>query len=237
MQKTRGSYPAFTLAHYRLGVTSWLKEPTAVIRLSLAAVIGILVGVFLPPHSKWELHALAGWCAFALTFLLLSGWVFFTTDAENTRRLSTREDASRAVSSLIVLAGSLISLAGVIYSLMQVSGLQKAGQTTEATVLTALGLLSVALSWLLIQTIYTFRYAHLYFEEPEGGVEFQGDEPPDYLDFVYLSVTIGMTFQVSDTNLSKKKIRRSLTGHALIGYVYNAVLVALTINTVAGLLG
>ncbi|MGY2892675.1 DUF1345 domain-containing protein [Deinococcus sp. UYEF24] len=218
-------------------MTSWLKEPTAVIRLSLAAAVGIVIGIFLPPGSKWELHALAGWCGSALTFLLLSGWVFFTTDAENTRRLATREDDSRAVSSLIVLAGSLISLAGVIYALTQVSSLQKAGQATEATVLTILGLLSVALSWLLIQTIYTFRYTHLYFEAPEGGIEFQGDEPPDYLDFVYLAVTIGMTFQVSDTNLSQKKIRRSLTGHALIGYVYNTVLVALTINTVAGLLG
>lgn len=218
-------------------MTTWLKEPTAVIRLSLAAAVGLLAGIFLPPGSKWELHALAGWCASALTFLLLAGWVFFSTDAENTRRLATREDDSRAVSSLIVLAGSLVSLAGVIYSLTQVSGLQKSGHATEATVLTALGLLSVALSWLLIQSVYTFRYARLYFEEPEGGVEFQGDEPPDYLDFVYLAVTIGMTFQVSDTNLTQKQIRRSLTGHALIGYVYNTVLVALTINTVAGLLG
>ena len=206
------------------------------VRLSLAAAVGIVVGVFLPPHSKWELHALAGWCAAALTFLLLSAWVFFSTDAENTRRLATREDDSRAVSSLIVLAGSLVSLAGVIYALTQVKGLQQNGQAGQAALLTVLGLLSVALSWLLIQSVYTFRYARLYFEEPEGGIDFQG-EPPDYLDFVYLAVTIGMTFQVSDTNLSKKKIRRSLTGHALIGYVYNTVLVALTINTVAGLLG
>ena len=85
--------------------------------------------------------------------------------------------------------------------------------------------------------MYTFRYARLYFDSPEGGIEFDGDETPDYLDFMYVALTIGMTFQVSDTNLSKKKIRRSLTGHALIGYVYNTVLVALTINTVAGLLG
>ncbi|WP_407540156.1 DUF1345 domain-containing protein [Deinococcus radiomollis] len=218
-------------------MTSWLKEPSAVVRLGVAATIGVLVGIFLPPGSKWELHALAGWCASAVTFLLLAGWVFFTTDAENTRRLATREDDGRAVSSLLVLAGSLVSLGGVIYALTQVKELQKAGQATEATVLTALGLLSVALSWLLIQTVYAFRYAHLYFEEPEGGIDFQGDEPPDYLDFVYLAVTIGMTFQVSDTNLSQKTVRRSLTGHALIGYVYNTVLVALTINTVAGLLG
>lgn len=218
-------------------MTVWLKEPSAVVRLTLAALVGLVVGLFLPPDSKWELHGLAGWCAASLVFLLLSAWVFFTTDAENTRRLATREDDSRTVSSLIVLVASFASLAGVIYALTQVSGLQKSGDNTQATVLTVLGLLSVALSWLLIQAVYTFRYARLYFEAPEGGIDFQGDEPPDYLDFVYLAVTIGMTFQVSDTNLSQKKIRRSLTGHALIGYVYNTVLVALTINTVAGLLG
>lgn len=222
---------------YGVGVQTWLKEPTAVLRLSIAGVIGVLTGVFLPPESRWELHALAGWCAACVVFLLMSGWVFFTTDAHNTRRLATREDDSRAVSSLIVLAGSLVSLGGVIYALTQVSGMQKSGQGVEATVLTVLGLLSVALSWLMIQAVYTFRYAHLYYDAPEGGIEFQDDGHPDYLDFVYLAVTIGMTFQVSDTNLTQKTIRRSLTGHALIGYVYNTVLVALTINTVAGLIG
>ena len=219
------------------GVTSWFKEPTAVVRLSLAAALGVLAGFFLPPGSKWELHALAGWCSASLVFLLLSAWVFFTTDADNTRRLATREDDSRAASSLIVLVGSLGSLAGVIYSLTQVKGLQQAGQNHEAALRTVLGLTSVALSWLTIQAVYTFRYARLYFEEPEGGIEFQDAGSPDYLDFLYLALTIGMTFQVSDTNLTQKIIRRSLTGHALIGYVYNTVLVALTINTVAGLLG
>lgn len=215
----------------------WLKEPSAVVRLGLSAVIGVLVGVFLPPDSRWELHALAGWCAAALVFLILAFWVFFSTDGDNTRRLATREDDSRTASSLIVLAGSAVSLAGVIYALTQVNALQKSGQATEATVLTVLGLLSVALSWLTIQSIYTFRYARLYFQAPEGGIQFDGDETPDYRDFLYLAMTIGMTFQVSDTNLSKKDVRRSLTGHALIAYVYNTVLVALTINTVAGLLG
>jgi len=218
-------------------VILWLKEPSAAVRLGLSAIIGVLVGVFLPPASRWELHALAGWCAAALVFLILAFWVFFTTDGENTRRLATREDDSRTASSLIVLAGSAVSLAGVIYALTQVNALQKSGQATEATVLTVLGLLSVALSWLTIQSVYTFRYARLYFQAPEGGIQFDGDETPDFRDFLYLAVTIGMTFQVSDTNLSKKDVRRSLTGHALIAYVYNTVLVALTINTVAGLLG
>ena len=224
-------------AAYSFGMTNWLKEPSAIVRLSLAAAVGLLVGLVLPPYNLWELHALAGWCAAALTFLILSFWVFFSTDGENTRRLATREDDSRAASSLIVLAGSVVSLAGVIYALTQVHDLQTKGHGTEAAVLTILGLSSVALSWLLIQSVYTFRYAHLYYQDPEGGVSFDGEDTPDYLDFWYLAVTIGMTFQVSDTSLSKKAIRRSLTGHALIGYVYNTVLIALTINTVAGLVG
>jgi uncharacterized membrane protein len=220
---------------------TWLKEPVAVVRLTVAGVVGVLVGIFLPPSTIWELHALAGWCAAALVFLLMSAWVFFSTDGENTRRLATREDDSRAASSLIVLAGSLISLTGVIFALSQVRELEKLGRNADATLLTTLGLLSVALSWLLIQSVYTFRYARLYFDDPEGGIDFHGedaagDDAPDYLDFLYLAVTIGMTFQVSDTDLSKKSIRRALTWHALLGYVYNTVLIALTINTVAGLL-
>ena len=217
-------------------VISWLKEPTAAVRLSLAAVTGILVGIFLPPASKWELHALAGWCSASLIFLLLSAWVFFTTDEDNTRRLATREDDSRAASSLIVLVGSLGSLAGVIYSLTQVRGLQQAGQNTEATLLTILGLTSVALSWLTIQAVYTFRYARLYFEEPEGGIEFQDAGSPDYLDFLYLALTIGMTFQVSDTGIAERKIRRTVIRHALLSYLFGTVIVGVAINVVGNLI-
>ncbi len=232
---------------YHQGVNVRLTETPAFVRLMVSAGVGLLASLLVPrpAHLNWEFHVLVGWCAVAATFLLIASGVIFRSDGTRTRQLATREDDSRAVSSLIVLAGSLFSLAGVIYAMTQASDLQKAKHATEAAILTGVGVGVVVLSWLLIQTIYTFRYAHLYFQAPEGGVQFDNDgedeadrnEPPDYRDFWYLAVTIGMTFQVSDTNLSRKTIRRALTNHALTAYVYNAVLIALTINVVAGFIG
>lgn len=221
------------------------REPLAIQRILLSLGLGLLawaVARALLPTYRWELHALIGWLGGAGLYLGLALYVILTTDPEQTRALATREDSGRAVSNLLVLGGSLATLAGVVFALSQVTPLQQAGRATEATVLTVIGLLAVVLSWLLIQSVYTFRYANQYFEAPEGGIVFLGedgnpDPDPDYLDFFYLATTIGMTYQVSDTNLTKRSIRRVLTGHALIGYVYGTVLIALTINGVAGLLG
>jgi uncharacterized membrane protein len=95
---------------------------------------------------------------------------------------------------------------------------------------------SVALSWATVHTIFTLRYARTYYEAPDGGIDFNEDDPPTYLDFAYLAFTIGMTFQVSDTNLTIKPIRRTALRHALLSYLFGAVIVALSINVVASLL-
>ncbi|MFC4456279.1 DUF1345 domain-containing protein [Deinococcus sonorensis] len=212
-----------------------LREPSALFRLSVSGVVGVVVAALV--QGRWELRLLSGWCALALTFLALAWRVILTADSDMTKRLATREDDGRAMSGLLTLTGSLGSLVAVVYVMAQVSDLQKAGHGGLATLLSVLSIATVVLSWLLIHTNYTFRYAHSYYDEqPEGGVQFDGTGAPDYLDFVYLAFTIGMTFQVSDTNISKRNIRRVLTWHALISYAYGTVLVALTINTVAGLM-
>ena len=92
------------------------------------------------------------------------------------------------------------------------------------------------LSWATVHTIYTLRYARAYFGRPAGGIDFNEKDGPAYLDFAYLSFTIGMTFQVSDTDLSTKAIRRIALGHALISYLFGAIIVALSINVVASLI-
>lgn len=92
-----------------------------------------------------------------------------------------------------------------------------------------LGLASVALAWSSIHTVYALRYARLYYSPPEGGIDFHGDAP-DYLDFAYLALTIGMTFQVSDTDLTGKRVRRAVFHHALTSYVFGAVILAITVN-------
>ncbi len=116
--------------------------------------------------------------------------------------------------------------------------LDRAGAATGGTkaYLISLGVVSVALSWALVHVTFTLRYARAYYGQPEGGIDFNEDDPPNYLDFAYLAVTIGMTFQVSDTNLTSKEMRRIALAHALLSYLFGAVIVALVINVVSSLL-
>ena len=102
--------------------------------------------------------------------------------------------------------------------------------------LTALAIVSVALAWTSVHTVHVLRYARLYYSEPEGGVDF-GSEAPDYTDFAYLALTIGMTFQVSDTTLTAKRVRRVALHHALLSYLFGAVILAVMVNSVGDLLG
>jgi uncharacterized membrane protein len=95
---------------------------------------------------------------------------------------------------------------------------------------------SVALAWMSVHTVYVLRYARLYYSPPDGGIDFHG-ERPDYADFAYLALTIGMTFQVSDTDLTGKRVRRSALHHALLSYVFGTGIVAITVSSVAALLG
>jgi uncharacterized membrane protein len=96
--------------------------------------------------------------------------------------------------------------------------------------------LSVVLSWTLLHTLFTLRYARLYYEGADGGIEFNQTEPPSYGDFAYLAFTLGMTFQVSDTNLKTHLIRMTALRHGLLSYLFGSVILATMINLVAGLL-
>jgi len=153
-------------------------------------------------------------------------------DPTQTAHHARSEDTSVRLSELIVLSSGVALLAAV--GLVLIRSAHATGGTKAALI--TLGVLSVALTWLLVHTVFTLRYARTYFAEPQGGVDFNEDDPPTYLDFAYLALTIGMTFQVSDTNLTAKPIRRIALSHALLSYLYGAVIVALVINVVSTLL-
>ena len=132
----------------------------------------------------------------------------------------------------LVLAAGTALLGAMGFALV------KAGQATGdmKAYLIALGLLSVVLSWTMVHTVYMLRYARAYYSEPDGGIEFNEEEPPTYTDFAYFSFTIGMCFQVSDTSITSKAVRRITLHHALLSYLFGAVLLGLVINVVAALL-
>jgi len=200
-------------------------------RLAVGIVVGLVVGLIASRWVAWQLAVLLGWNSFCALFLLAAWRIILKSDSDRTANIATREDDSRQVTGLILLSASTASLLAVVI------GLGKANQVngTEEVVLTAAAVAAIVGAWAIVNTHFAFHYARLYYEGPDGGINFNTDDPPDYLDFVYLAFTVGMTYQVSDTNIEDRTIRRSLTRHALLSYVFGTGIIATTINIVANL--
>jgi len=200
-------------------------------------IVGIVMGVAaaavaLGSDASWSVAALTACDGAALVFVV---WVWGTitgADAGTTARRARAEDASRPVSEAVLVGAGMASLVAVGFTLAEASR----AHAPARGLLTALAFGSVALAWLSVHTVYVLRYARLYYTPPDGGIDF-GGETPDYRDFAYLALTIGMTFQVSDTDLMHKRVRRVALHHALQSYVFGTVIVAITVSSVAALLG
>ena len=199
-------------------------------RVLTSAACGVVVVAALAGFAPWEVTVLAGWVVAAATFV---GRVWLHVNGlsgPETAAIATREDASRASAHIMVIGASVVSLAGVGVTLAQAST-ESGG---SKVVLSVAAILTVISSWSLVHTVFTLRYAHAYYGEPEGGIDFSSDETPDYHDFAYVSFTIGMTFQISDTDLTSAALRRLALRHALLSYLFGAVILATTINVTAG---
>jgi uncharacterized membrane protein len=179
----------------------------------------------------WGYAPVVGWAAASLTFSAYIWAVIARMNAEQTAAHATREDPSRATTELLILAANLASLAAVGFVLIRANSLQGAARG----LLAGLAVGSVASSWLLVHTLYTLRYARLYYSGQPGGVSFNQDEPPRYTDFAYLAFTLGMTYQVSDTDLQVHAVRATALRHGLLSYLYGSVILATIVNLVAGL--
>lgn len=199
-------------------------------RVVVVGVVAVAVAVSAGPRVGWRFSPVLGWDAGALVFVC---WVWVAVaamDAATTAAHATREDPSRGQSDLLVLGAAVASLAGVGVLLLGVGSTQGA-----KGVFAGFGLFSVAVSWLTVHTLYTLRYAVLYYTEPDGGIDFNQAEPPRYSDFGYLAFTIGMTYQVSDTDLSTHAIRATALRHGRLSYLFGSVILAATINLLVSL--
>jgi uncharacterized membrane protein len=210
------------------------RSGVAARRLLTAGAVGaVALVVALAVGASVSVAALAGWDASALVFLT---WVWLTIlrkDAAATARGARAEDASRAGSEAVLISAGTASLVAVAFTLAEAS--RTTG--TARGLLIALGVVSVVLAWASVHTVYALRYARLYYSDPIGGIDFNVDDPPRYRDFAYVALTVGMTSQVSDTALTARKLRHAAIHHALLSYLFGTVIVALTINIVASLLG
>lgn len=203
-------------------------------RALTAFAAGLIVAVILLPFMAWGLALVGGWNAAAIAFLLTVWPVIIRADSSRAPQLAAREDQTEGSARLLLVGASVASLLGAGYAL------HLAGQKSGAPrgLLIGAAVLTVILSWTVINTVYTLRYADQHFRSTPGGIAFgaeDGQQHPSYRDFAYVAFTIGMTYQVSDTTLRDPQIRRTVLAHAILSYVFGVVIVAGSVNLISGL--
>ena len=221
--------PAATVYHRWLG---W--HAPAMRRALTVFVVGLILTVVLLPFVTWGLAVVVGWDAAALTYLLTTWPILIRADSSHTAQLAAREDQTKGSARLLLVGVSVASLIGAGYAL------HLAGQHSGGLRVLLIGgaVLTVTLSWTVMNTVYTLRYADQHYRCKAGGIAFgaeDGQERPSYRDFAYVAFTIGMTYQVSDTTLRDPQIRRTVLAHATLAYVFGVVIVAGTVNLISGL--
>ncbi|KJK12476.1 hypothetical protein UB45_07860 [Terrabacter sp. 28] len=215
--------------------------PTIRRRLAIAVVVGVLAGVLagdLAPLGAADtgrgllVHSLAGFVVGGLAFALPLLLHVLGHDAPATREKVQGRDGDAAWYDVVVILVGLASLTGV--GILLVGGRQRG---SEALVDALVGVGAVAVGWLCVHTVYVLRYARVYYASPRPPIDFNQDDDPTFSDFAYFSFNLGMTYQVSDTGLSGSGIRRVVLGHCLLAYLFGTVVIASTINLVAGIGG
>ncbi len=203
---------------------------SALPRVLISGAAGCVAGAvasLAPGEIPWQIALLVGWIVAASVY---SAWILIGViplDAAGTERVAMREDDSRSAAEIVLLLASAVSLFGVVTALL--------GASEKNRVWTAaIALVSVVVAWVAVQLVFTLRYAHLYYSG-EGGIDFNEPDKADYRDFMYVAFTLGMTYQVSDTSVSSKPIRRMMTKHGLLSYVFGVGVVATMVNVVVSL--
>ena len=214
-----------------------LSETTGPQRLLYGLGAGLAVAA-LPLPVGWQFRGLLSWCAGLAVYLVLAWWLCVGFDAKRTRQRAQAQDEPSLVLFLVLVLATGACVAAITVLMQQsrdLSGLERALHI-------GLSVLSLAASWLFIQTIFTFRYAHRYYHEekmnePDGpGLQFPGGLDPDYFDFLYYAHVVGMTSQVSDVQVTSREMRRLTLVHSLLSFAFNMLILALSINVVAGAL-
>jgi uncharacterized membrane protein len=200
-------------------------------KLLICAAAGAITGTTAGVLGSGRDAPLIGWGTLSVIYCV---WVWASVwrmDATDTATHAKIESPGRDLADLVLLGAAIASLIAVGLVLFGAGNQHGATEYIQA----ALAVASVSVSWVLVHTVFTLKYARLYYSDPTGGIDFNEDDRPQYSDFAYLAFTIGMTFQVSDTNLQTKTIRRAALRHALVSFPLGTVIIATSINLVAGL--
>lgn len=200
-------------------------------RLLLALAAGSAAATA-TPAALWEIRLLTGWLAGSLAYLALVWLGVGRLDPTHTRlRASSYDPGTRAL-YVVVVAACFVSL-GVV---LLVTDAARTLTGVARWLHIALALAALTTTWLLIQTVFTLRYARRYYQNDAGGLLFPGGDAPAYSDFAYFSAVIGMTSQVADVGIAGAAMRRLVLAHGLVSFAFNLLVLALTLNLVASAL-
>ncbi len=216
----------------------WIEKITGFKRLIISLLFSILIyGLLLVFKVDGNSRIILSWDIFCVTALVFSWILFFTTQANELCHIVEKQDENLKTIFSIVLIAVVLSLFGTLALINEKNDI-----TDHKLFHSIISLSPIVFSWLLLHTTFTIRYAHLYHDHNQlntgsnvGGIEFPGKTKPDYLDFAYFSFIIGMTFQVSDVVITSQVIRRFVLMHSLISFVFNTVIVALTISAISNI--
>lgn len=210
-------------------------------RLASGVVIGVAVSFATEPFLRLPFRVASGWIAGVALYLLLTGLVIGPAGPAEARHYAERQDPRRWIIMLLVIAAAFVSLLALGF------GFVKAGHATDTVLAVRLVLaaLTILASWTVVHTVFALHYCHHFYgddttregRQDRGGLEFPGNELPDYWDFLYFSYVVGMTCQVSDVQVTSRTMRRMVLAHGVLSFFFNTFILALAVNFVAGSLG
>jgi uncharacterized membrane protein len=205
-----------------------VKQARAQPRLVTAVLLGVLLWSVLPwPQST---RLLAAWDCSTALYLVMALAMMAGSSIDKIRVRAARQDEGQAVILALTTITALVSLAGVMVEL----AFAKTFDGHEGWRHIALAGVTVLFSWAFLHTMFAVHYAHEYYTDPEQGLEFPGNEPPDYWDFMYYSFVIGTACATADVNITDKRMRKITTLHCIVAFFFNTTILALTVNIGAG---
>ena len=207
-------------------------------RLFIAAFLGVFVWFVLPDTMMRPTRAIVAWDVFVTIFLALIFHLFSVQTTEHMPADAAAQQEGEWTIFCVTVGAVIASFAAIIFEFSS----SKDMPPVERDAHVALVAFTLFASWLMTHIVFALRYAHEYYErssgqaEVQGGLQFPADDDPDYWDFVYFALVLGMTFQVSDVVINSRVLRRLATAHGLLGFLFNTVIIALTVNIGASLL-
>lgn len=226
-----------------MGLIKMINRLDAHHKLGISLVCGAAAVILSSSLVERPINWMIGWLIYSGVHIGLMWVTILSVHPSEVRREVSGQDPSRVLSTLFVVVASFVSLFAILFLLQ---GARSAASWENLTIHVILSFSCIICSWVLVHTVFTLRYAHMFYGRTRRdqhdqskqlrGLEFPDEPEPDYLDFTYFSFVLGMTFQVSDVTISSRQIRRLALVHGLLSFAFNTLLVALTINVVSGLI-